>query len=446
MKKHKICAVQPGSIAEELEIEPGDCLLTINDHEIKDIFDYQFLTENEELDILIEKPDGEQQLCQIEKDEDMDLGIVFEKGLMDDYKSCSNSCVFCFIDQNPPGMRETIYFKDDDSRLSFLQGNYVTLTNMKDEDLKRIIAYRLSPINISVHTMNRELRCRMLNNRFAGELPEKMEMLFAAGIPMNAQIVLCRGINDGDELRYTLKELMRYKPYLESVSVVPVGLTDYREGLCHLEPFTPEDAASVIDLIEAFQRMSLERGGNHFVHASDEWYILSGRDFPDEDSYDGYLQLENGVGMTRLLMDEFYDRLRELQEEPALPGEGGFSGEKRRVSLICGLLIYPVIKKLGEDIEKGFPGRVEVLVIPVKNRFFGERITVTGLLTGGDIVAGVKDLDIGDLMLLPDVTLRRDEDIFLDDMTLDEFRERISVPVKVIGAEGGELLDTILGI
>ena len=260
-KGHMIKKVIPGSIAEELEIEEGDRLLSIDGTEIEDIFDYQFLIQDTYIEVLAEKPDGEQWLLEVEKDFDEDLGIEFENGLMDEYRSCRNKCIFCFIDQMPPGMRETLYFKDDDSRLSFLQGNYVTLTNMSDTDIDRICRYHLSPINISFQTMNPELRCRMLNNRFAGDALKKVDVLYKAGIRMNGQIVLCKGVNDGDELEYSIQQLMRYIPCLESVSVVPVGLTKFREGLYPLEPFGREDAAAVIDMIEKYQQECFSKYG-----------------------------------------------------------------------------------------------------------------------------------------------------------------------------------------
>ena len=298
VENHVIKAVEPGSIAEELGVEAGDILLSINNEPVEDIFDYQFMTQEEELSVAIRKGGTQEEwVLEIEKEEWEDLGIEFENGLMDDYRSCHNKCIFCFIDQMPKGMRETLYFKDDDSRLSFLQGNYVTLTNMKQKDIDKIIKYHLAPINISFQTMNKELRCKMLNNRFAGEALEKVEQLYDAGITMNGQIVLCKDVNDGKELAYSIEQMYRYLPVLESVSVVPVGLSKYREGLYPLEPFTKEDACAVIDLIEGWQKKAYEEYGLHFVHASDEWYLLAEREMPAAESYDGYLQLENGVGM-----------------------------------------------------------------------------------------------------------------------------------------------------
>ena len=433
MKKHIIKDIKPNSIAKELEIEPGDVLLAINDEELTDIFDYQFLTEDEYLTILIEKPDGEQWELEIEKDMDEDIGLVFEQGLMDDYKSCSNKCIFCFIDQMPPGMRETLYFKDDDSRLSFLQGNYITLTNMKDADIDRIIRFNLAPINISIHTMNPELRCKMLHNRFAGDALKKIDRLFEAGIPMNGQIVLCKGVNDGAELDFSIHEMMKYQPMLQSVSVVPVGLTKFREGLYPLESFDGDDAGKVIDMIESYQKISFEKYGNHFIHASDEWYLLAGRELPPEESYDGYIQLENGVGMMRLMDTEFNAAL----------GEAEFSDVHITVTAVTGMLAYPFISSLAERLKVKFPN-VEVNVAGIRNDFFGEKITVAGLLTGQDIYAQLKDRHLGDALILPTVVLRSGEDVFLDDMTVGELSQKLGVPIRITDCSGGGFLETVL--
>ena len=433
MKKHIIKDIKPNSIAKELEIEPGDVLLAINDEELTDIFDYQFMTEDEYLTILIEKPDGEQWELEIEKDMDEDIGLVFEQGLMDDYKSCSNKCIFCFIDQMPPGMRETLYFKDDDSRLSFLQGNYITLTNMKDADIDRIIRFNLAPINISIHTMNPELRCKMLHNRFAGDALKKIDRLFEAGIPMNGQIVLCKGVNDGAELDFSIREMMKYQPMLQSVSVVPVGLTKFREGLYPLESFDGDDAGKVIDMIESYQKISFEKYGNHFIHASDEWYLLAGRELPPEESYDGYIQLENGVGMMRLMDTEFNAALEEAE----------FSDVHITVTAVTGMLAYPFISSLAERLKVKFPN-VEVNVAGIRNDFFGEKITVAGLLTGQDIYAQLKDRHLGDALILPTVVLRSGEDVFLDDMTVGELSQKLGVPIRITDCSGGGFLETVL--
>ena len=306
MKKHEhiVKSLMPGGIGEELGIEPGDKLLAINGNEIQDVFDYYYYEESEQLLLLIEKPDGEEWELEIEKDEDESLGIEFDQSLMDEYRSCRNKCIFCFIDQMPPGMRETLYFKDDDSRLSFLQGNYITLTNMSEKDLERVIRFHLAPINISVHATDPELRCRMLHNRFAGNVLERIRQLYEAGIEMNGQIVLCPEINDGEQLDRSIRDLAGFLPYMRSLSVVPVGVTKYREGLYPLRTFTSVEAAAVIDQIEGWQRKIYARHGTHFVQASDEFYILAGRQLPEEERYDGYIQLENGVGMVRLLLTE----------------------------------------------------------------------------------------------------------------------------------------------
>ena len=287
-QEHLIQTVYPGSIAEELEIEPGDVLLKINGQKIEDVFDYRYLMKDEYVEVLIRKPSGEEWLLEIDKEYDDELGVEFENGLMSEYRSCSNKCMFCFIDQMPPGMRETLYFKDDDSRLSFLQGNYITMTNMKQADIDRIIHMQLAPINISVQTTNPELRCKMLHNRFAGEKLKFLQDLYEAHIEMNGQIVLCKGVNDKDELKRSIEDLSSYLPFMRSVSVVPAGLTKYREGLYPLELFSKEEAGEVIDMIESYQPKFYEEYGLHFIQASDEWYILAERDFPEEERYDGF--------------------------------------------------------------------------------------------------------------------------------------------------------------
>ena len=280
---HIVKSIVPGSIADEMGIEPGDRLISINGQEIEDIFDYQFYSEDEELLLLVEKPDGEQWELEIGKDADEELGMEFGPGLMDEYRSCRNKCIFCFIDQMPSGMRDTLYFKDDDSRLSFLQGNYVTLTNMSDHDIERIIRYRLEPINISFQTTNPELRCRMLHNRFAGDALKKVDQLYRGGIEMNGQIVLCKGVNDGEELERSIRDLTSYLPLLKSVSVVPVGLTKFRDGLYPLEPFTKEEAKHVLETVHRWQDRIYAEYGVHFIHAGDEWYLLAEEEIPEEE-------------------------------------------------------------------------------------------------------------------------------------------------------------------
>lgn len=434
--KHIIKSVNSGSIAEELEIEPGDELLMINDTEIEDIFDYQFLCEDEYIEVLIKKPDGEEWLLEVDKEMDEDLGIQFEEGLMDTYRSCHNKCIFCFIDQMPPGMRETLYFKDDDTRLSFLQGNYVTLTNLADKDIDRMIRYNLEPINISFQTMNPELRCMMLNNRFAGEALKKVDKLYEAGLRMNGQIVLCKGVNDGKELEFSLEKLLEYHPVLESVSVVPVGLSKYRDGLYPLEPFEKQDACEVIDMIEKYQQKALQKSGMHFIHASDEWYLLAGREMPSEESYDGYLQLENGVGMIRLLMTEVSDYLEDIKDENIKVKPG-------KISIATGRLAAPTLRKLAKQVAEQFP-EVEVNVYDIRNDFFGERITVAGLITGQDLIAQMKEKEIGDRLLIPECMMRSGETVFLDDITLDQVQSALQVPITIVKSSGMDFVRSII--
>ncbi len=437
--KHVIKNVLPGSIAEEMEIEAGDVLLAVNDTKIEDIFDYQFLVQDDYIEVLVQKPDGEEWLLEIDKDPDEDLGIEFENGLMDEYRHCHNKCIFCFIDQMPPGMRETLYFKDDDSRLSFLQGNYVTLTNMSDHDIDRIIRYHLSPINISFQAMNPELRCKMLNNRFAGEALKKVDKLYEAGITMNGQIVLCKGVNDGEELEYSIREMAKYLPYLESVSVVPVGLSKYREGLYPLEAFTKEDACKVIDQIESWQKKIYPKYGLHFIHASDEWYILAEREMPEAERYDGYLQLENGVGMIRLLWDEFCEEVERIKNGQATKP----AGTSEKISLATGKLAYPYIKKMTDTLQELFPG-LDITVYEIRNDFFGEKITVSGLLTGQDIQGQLQGKELGERLLLPENVLRSGERVFLDDLTVEDLEKALQVKIDIVKSNGYGFIDSIL--
>lgn len=443
---HVIKTVLPGSIGEELELEPGDRVLAVNDQKIEDVFDYRYLIEDEYIELAVQKIDGEEWILEIEKDADEDLGITFESSLMDDYHSCSNQCIFCFIDQLPKGMRSTMYFKDDDSRLSFLQGNYITLTNMKDKDLDRIIKYKLSPINISVHTTNPELRCMMLHNRFAGKIMEQMGKLYEAGVLMNGQIVLCKGVNDGDELRKTIGDLGSFLPYMESLSVVPVGLSDHREGLYPLEAFTPEDAREVIDIIHGYQEKFMEEYDTHFVHASDEWYILAGEPLPPEENYDGYVQLENGVGMLRLQEREFHEALNEDVAAGTEASESRFEKsrmKKSRCTIATGKLAGPFLRELIEDLNEVYPN-IRAEVVEVTNYFFGSRITVSGLLTGQDIIGALKGRDLGEKLLLPVNVLRSGEDVLLDDVHISEIEKTLQVPIRIVQSNGKDLYDALI--
>ncbi len=434
---HIIKNILEDSIAGEMGIEAGDALLAINGQNITDIFDYQYLIQDEYIEVLLRKSDGEEWLLEIDKDYEEDLGVEFENGLMDDYRSCRNKCIFCFIDQMPKGMRETLYFKDDDSRLSFLQGNYVTLTNMSDEDIERVIRYHLSPINISFQTTNPELRCKMLHNRFAGEALAQVKKLYDAGIAMNGQIVLCKGVNDGAELERSISDLTAYLPHLESVSVVPVGLSRFRDGLYPLEPFEKEDAVQVLNCIHKWQEELFPKYGLHFVHASDEWYILAEQELPEEERYDGYLQLENGVGMLRLLINEFEEAMEEL------PSESEFSEKSEELSLVTGKLAYPYIKRMADRMMQRFDG-LSIHVYDITNFFFGERITVSGLLTGQDIIGQLRGKKLGERILLPQNVLRSGEDYFLDDITVAEMEKALQVKVDIVKSSGREFVNVIL--
>ena len=429
--KSAVCS--PGSIGEEMEIEPGDVLVSIDGQEIEDIFDYRYLVESEEIVVLIRKKDGEEWELEIEKEEEEDLGLEFENGLMDEYRSCRNKCMFCFIDQLPKGMRETLYFKDDDSRLSYLQGNYVTLTNMSDHDIDKIIRYRMEPINISFHTTNEELRCKMLHNRFAGEALKKVDRLYEAGIEMNGQIVLCKNVNDKEELNRTIQDLLKYRPYLTSVSVVPVGLTRYREGLYPLEAFTKEDAKEVLRIIESWQKRIYEESGTHFIHAGDEWYILAEEEIPQEEQYDGYVQLENGVGMVRSFLDEVSQDIDERK------------GDQRShtVSIATGKLAAVYLQEAAQKIRKKYPN-VNILIYPITNQFFGERITVAGLLTGQDLKEQLKEKQLGERLLLTANMFKNGETVFLDDVSAQELEKTLQTKINIVQSSGWDFVKAVL--
>ena len=430
---HLIKSVMADSIASELDIEPGDVLLKVNNTEIKDVFDYHYAVNDEYIELLIRKPNGEEWELEIDKELEEDIGIEFEEGLMDSYRSCRNKCMFCFIDQMPKGMRETLYFKDDDARLSFLQGNYITLTNMKDEDIDRIIFYKLSPINISVHTTNKELRCKMLKNRFAGEALDKIKKLYDAGITMNGQIVLCKGINDGDELEKSIHDLAAYIPHMQSVSVVPVGITKFRDGLEKLEKFQKEDASKVLDIIHKWQAILYKEYGTRFIHASDEWYITAGQSIPSEECYEGYLQIENGVGMIRSLEDEFDESLSSI--------EGDL--REKTISLATGTLAHPFIRELMNKLNEKFPN-ININVYAIENEFFGKDITVAGLLTGTDIINQLKDKELGDYLLLPCALLRNGEDVLLDDLTINDLKNALQSEIRIVQSDGTSLINAVV--
>jgi len=427
-------------------IEAGDVLLSVNDNEIEDVFDYRYLMKDEYVEVLVRKADGEEWLLEIDKDYDEELGVTFENSLMSDYRSCSNKCIFCFIDQMPPGMRETLYFKDDDSRLSFLQGNYITLTNMSEHEVERIIQMQLAPINISVQTTNPELRCKMLHNRFAGEKLRFLDRFYEGHVEMNGQIVCCKGVNDGEELKRTVTDLMRYLPFMRSVSVVPAGITKFRDGLYPLTLFTKEEAADIIDMIEAYQKVCFDQYGLHFVHASDEFYLLAERELPEEERYDGYIQLENGVGMLRLFQEEFAEAMRAVVNDRN--GQQRMKTGKRRLTVATGKLAFPVIREAAEELCKICEG-LTIQVYSIRNDFFGETITVAGLVTGQDLIAQLKERqqageELGDTLLLPANMLRSGEQVFLDDVTVRDVERALGLLVTVAEPTGKAFVEAVL--
>ncbi len=434
MHKHKIIDVEPMSPAAVAGLQAGDVLLAMNGRAVQDALDYHYEEEEERVTLTVLRVDGStEELC-IEKDENESLGLVFAESLMDDYRSCRNGCIFCFIDQMPPGMRETLYFKDDDTRLSFLQGNYVTLTNISDKELERICFYKLSPINISVHTMNPELRCRMLKNRFAGTIRDKLLRLKEAGIEMNGQIVLVKGVNDGEELERTIHDLTEFLPNLRSVSVVPVGLTKFRDGLYPMEPFDDEDARKVLATIHRWQGICREQFGSRFVYAGDEWYVLANQALPAEEDYEGYPQIENGVGMLRSLITEVYECLSHVAGDD----------RRRSVSIATGVLAAPYIRELCDAFKRYFP-KVHCTVYTIRNDFFGERITVSGLLTGRDVIAQLREKELGDVLLLPGNLLRSGEDVLLDDIHVSDIENALQTPVRIVKSFGQDFVDAVIG-
>jgi len=434
----KILAVLPRSIAEKAGIRGGDVLVSINQNEIRDVLDYRFYLTDTNVSVTLFRGD-ESYTVHINKGEYDDIGLSFETPLMDKKHSCTNRCVFCFIDQLPPGMRESLYFKDDDDRLSFLHGNYVTLTNLKDEDIDRIIKMHISPVNVSVHTTNPELRVKMMKNKHAGEVLSYLGRMADAGIALCTQIVLCKGLNDGAELDRTLHDLIQYYPSLRSCAIVPVGLTKYREKLYPLEAFTPEECAAVIEQVNTYGNWCLKKYGTRIFYCSDEFYVRAGLPLPTEEFYEDYSQIENGVGMLTSMKAEFdmeLDYLDELLADFRAP---------RTVSVVTGMAAYEHISSLAKELMARVDG-LTVNVYPIVNNFFGHSVTVAGLLTGGDVVEQLKGKDLGDELLFPSVMLRADGDIFLDDMTPAELSARLGVPVRAVESDGAKFICALLGI
>ena len=430
-----ISKVYKNSIAEELGIEVGDLLISINGEPIHDIIEYRFLLSDEYLEVEIQKQNREIYIYEIEKDYDDDLGIEFTNPIIDKAKSCRNKCVFCFIDQLPKGMRETLYFKDDDSRLSFLQGNFVTLTNMSEEDINNIIKYRISPINISVHTTNPELRKTMIKNKFAGNLYSIMQRLAEAQIQMNCQIVLCPGYNDKEELERTVSDLAKLYPYVNSAAAVPVGITKHRDHLPTLEIFNEQTASETIDQVEKLHQKYLKELGTRFIFLSDEFYVMANRKLLDYDEYEGFIQFENGVGMISKLEREIKDSLENLSKDQI--------SKVKKVSIATGHSAYEFICDVAKYIMDKCPN-VEINVHKIINNFFGDTITVSGLITATDIIDQLKDKELGETLYIPRSMLKADEEIFLDNITLEKLNEIMGIEVVPCLNEGKDFVNKIL--
>lgn len=437
MRNHKIVieSIVANSIAQELGVQKGDKLISVNGRQIEDILEYKFLICEEKLIVEIEKPNNEIWELEIEKDCYEDLGFVFT-GIIDKQKTCCNKCIFCFIDQLPKGMRKTLYFKDDDTRLSFLQGNFVTLTNLNNEDIDKIIRYRISPINISIHTTNKELRCKMLGNKKAGKLLEYLERLKEGNIEMKAQIVLCPDINDGEHFKKTIDDLYKLYPELSCVAVVPVGLTKWRQGLYPLKQYSNSEALNIIKLVEKMQDLYLEEIGRRFVFLSDEFYIIALKELPTYEEYEDFYQLENGVGIIRLFQKEI---------DKSLTGYIYKDSYSKNATIITGEYAKSYLQEAINKIIMRFKG-IKVEVIGIKNEFFGTSVKVSGLITGKDIINQLKNKNISNSLLIPSNMLKKDENIFLDDLTLKDIEKALDVKVTVCSEYGDDLVNKLLGL
>lgn len=434
MSRTKIQTVTPGSPAGEAGVRPGETLLSINGHRIVDVLDYKYYSYDPELTVILSDEDGERTVT-VRKDVGEDLGLEFETYLMDRARSCANQCIFCFVDQLPEGMRDTLYFKDDDARLSFLMGNYITLTNLSKRELQRICDLHISPINISVHATDPDVRTMMLGSRRGGECMEIMEQFAKAGIVMNCQIVACPGINDGPVLQKSMEDLAALYPHVKSVSVVPVGLTKHREGLYPLKPYTKETAAAVVKQVETFAEQCLAKTDSRIFWCSDEFYIQGGLPLPEDEYYEEYTQLENGVGMLRLL---------------AVECRGACYGAPENIkvapfSIACGTAAAPYLRKMIDSAAASCHTELQYEVYPIENRFFGESVTVSGLLTGQDLIAQLKGKQLGTRLLLSQTMLRHGETVFLDDVTLEQLSGELGVPVVPVQQDGFELFEAVFG-
>ena len=425
--------VYRNSYAYRAGCEKGDTLLSINGNDIVDVLDYRFYQLDSDLELKIRDSKGEVHTVRIRKPEYEELGLDFDTYLMDKEKSCRNKCVFCFIDQLPKGLRESLYFKDDDSRLSFLFGNYVTLTNLTEHEISRIIKMHISPINVSVHTTNPQLRVKMMKNRFAGDSLKHLKRLSEHNIAINTQIVCCPGWNDGEELKRSLKDL--YDLNVNIIAVVPVGLTKYREGLERLTPFTVEKARETVDILEAFGEMCLKTKGRRVAYAADELYIKAGYPIPDASFYGDFEAIENGIGLIAQLREDLFDELDYVDSDDSI---------KRTVSLACGTSAAPYLRELTEAVEQKFTG-VRVNVYPIVNEFFGEMINVSGLIVGNDLINQLKNKPLGDALLISSAMLRFENDLFLDDVHIDDVKRKLNIDVLPINNDGVMLLNAILG-
>lgn len=430
----KVEKVLSDSYGEKAGILKDDILVSINGNDIFDVLDYRFYIQARKLSLSLLRNGQEVNLNIRKSDELADIGLEFETYLMDKQHSCKNKCIFCFVDQMPKGMRDTLYFKDDDSRMSFLFGNYITLTGLCEREVQRIMDMHISPVNISVHTMNPELRVKMMKNPNAGKVLEILDRFSEKDIEMNTQLVLCPGINDGKELRFSLEELSKLYPSVKSIAAVPVGLTKYREGLYPLRTYTKEEAAEVIDIIDEFNaHFSWFNDGKNLAYASDEFYLIAERPLPDSNYYGEFSQLDNGVGMCTLLKEEFK---RALDETPARE-------LNRRLTLATGYAAYDLLKELCAMAQAKFKG-LDIDVVKIKNEFFGDTVTVAGLVTGADFKEQLKDKDLGEAVLIPRVSLRNEGDKFLDDVTVEQLSEALKIPVIPVPNDGYKLLDTII--
>ena len=428
----KIIAVEPGSIAEQLELRPGDKLVSINGKNVIDWIDYQTFTSEEKIDLVIER-DGEEIEFSLEKDDWEPLGLTFDSQLMSGIRECVNKCIFCFVDQLPACARDSLRVKDDDWRLSLMTGSFVTLTNVSESELQRIVDRHASPLYVSVHATDMKLRAYMLGTERGALLMKQLNRLKAGGIQFHAQAVLCPGINDGPQLEKTIQDLAALYPACQSLALVPVGLTNHREGLCGLRKYTRDEARAVLDAAEKWQKKLLKKFGTNFVFPADEFYLAAKRPIPPDEFYEDYAQIENGIGMMRQLETELEEAYGEADLTRAKPG---------KLIIVTGVSVGPFMKGLVKRFQ--IPG-VEIEVISIENQFFGPNVTVTGLLTGGDLIRGLEGR-AADKVLVTECMLRDQEDVFLDDLTLEGVEKAVGIPFVKVGRRGDELLDAMMGI